>query len=79
MFLPQGAGGSGGFYGVLEIYRDKIHLEHEKTKIWAEQQYIREDDPKWISIAKNVIYKITEWDKIQYDNYWFIEDKYQKE
>ena len=48
-------------------------------KEWADSQEFREYDTDWINNSlKYLNYKKTEWDQINHDNYFIIEDKYRK-
>ena len=76
---PEDVGGLGGFEEFLEIYRDPSHPEYAEMKEWADSQEFREYDPDWINNSlKYLNYKKTEWDQINHDNYFIIEDKYRK-
>ncbi|TAA73012.1 plasmid pRiA4b ORF-3 family protein [Planococcus salinarum] len=76
---PEDVGGIPGFYEFLKIYRNPKHPEHKETKVWADSQYFREYDPVWVNDnLKSRMYKKTEWDKINHENYRVIEDKYRK-
>ncbi len=76
---PEDVGGLGGFEEFLKIYRDPSHPEYAEMKEWADSQEFREYDPDWINNSlKYLNYKKTEWDQINHDNYFIIEDKYRK-
>lgn len=76
---PEDVGGLDGFEDFLVIYRDVNHPEHKETKTWADSAYFKEYDADWINARlKGIMYKKTQWDKIEHKNYRIIRDKYRK-
>ncbi|GAA0438661.1 plasmid pRiA4b ORF-3 family protein [Lentibacillus halophilus] len=62
---PEDVGGLPGFYEFLTTYYDTTHPDHDDVTAWAQEQLFREYNPDFInSMLKFVMYKKTEWDKL---------------
>lgn len=49
-------------------------------RAWVEDWNFKEYDPDWINDRlKGIDYKKTQWDKIKYEHYKVLEDKYWKQ
>lgn len=76
---PEDVGGLPGFYYFLDVYHDPNHRDHQIMKERAQSMGFRIYDPNYVNdCLKGIVYKKTQWDKINHDHYRVIEDKYRK-
>lgn len=62
---PEDVGGIHGYGEFLKAYHNENHPDHEDMKEWASDQWYREYDENFINrMLKHIMYKKTEWDKI---------------
>jgi len=76
---PEDVGGIPGYEHFLEVYEDASHPDHEEIRAWTEgmpARYSEYDSQHLNQMLKHVHYKKTEWDKINHENYYVMEDKY---
>ncbi|RHW35933.1 hypothetical protein D1B33_12440 [Lysinibacillus yapensis] len=77
MAPPEDVGGPGGYEQFLKVYQDPTHPEYLSTYAWAERMdFLPLDMDEVNDQLKRVKYKKTEWEHIDHDNYFVLDDQY---